>query len=152
MRYYTMSNDRYRIVNVSIPNRICTKLGNNNETTVPWLKLFIKPSLWACVLAHACEMNCFFVLLSWLPTYFHELYPQAQGWIVNMIPWLALPFCTLFAKQLTDYLINKGWKLSTVRKIIQSCCFIGQNIALFAMSRTTNFNTALGCMTIIIGE
>lgn len=150
LRYYTMSSERNRVINLSAPNQLCSKIGSV-ETSVPWLKLFIKPSLWACVLAHACEMNCFFVLLSWLPTYFHEGFPQAQGWVVNMIPWLALPPCTLIAKSFTDLLIKKGWSLTKVRKIVQSCCFLGQNIALFIMSRTNNFNMSLICMTIIIG-
>lgn len=150
LRYYTMSHNRNRIINLSVPNRIFSKLGNGES--VPWLKLIVRPALWACVIAHACEMNCFFVLLSWLPTYFHELYPQAQGWVVNMIPWIALPFMILFGKQLTDYLVARGWSLSTTRKVVQSCCFLGQNLALFIMSRTNDFNTALICMTAIIGE
>lgn len=72
-----MSSERYRVINLSIPNRLCI----NNRTTedsVPWLKLFGKASFWACVLAHACQNNCFFVLLSWLPTYFHDGFPQAK--------------------------------------------------------------------------
>lgn len=77
MRYYTMSSDRYRIINVSIPNRLCTQ-HNRTEDTVPWLKLFGSASFWACVIAHACQNNCFFVLLSWLPTYFHDGFPQAK--------------------------------------------------------------------------
>lgn len=76
MRYYTMSSDRYRIINVSIPNRLCTS--NRSEDAVPWLKMFGSASFWACVLAHACQNNCFFVLLSWLPTYYHESFPQAK--------------------------------------------------------------------------
>lgn len=145
-----MSYDRNRIINVSIPNRICAKAGN--QEAVPWLRLFIKPAFWACALAHACEMNCFFVLLSWLPTYFHETFPLAQGWIVNMIPWMALPPCTFIAKLINDYLMTKGWSLSRIRKFSQSCCFIGQNISLFIMCRTTNFNVTLICMTFIIGN
>lgn len=77
MRYYTMSSERNRIINLSIPNRLCTN-NSSTETTVPWLKLFSKPSFWACVIAHACQNNCFFVLLSWLPTYFHDGFPHAK--------------------------------------------------------------------------
>lgn len=150
LRYYTMSADRNRVINVSIPSRLCTK-GQGIENSVPWLKLFLRPSFWACVLTHACEMNCFFVLLSWLPTYFHDGYPHAKGWVVNMIPWLALPPCTFLAKYLTTCMIAREWSTSTVRKVIQGTCFISQNIALFVMSRTNNFNSALTCMTIIIG-
>lgn len=77
MRYYTMSSERYRVINLSVPNRLCIS-NRNNDDSVPWLKLFGKASFWACVLAHACQNNCFFVLLSWLPTYFHDGFPQAK--------------------------------------------------------------------------
>lgn len=83
MRYYTMSSERYRVINVSIPNRLCVNSNAGEETSVPWLKLFGKASFWACVLAHACQNNCFFVLLSWLPTYFHDGFPQAQVIKIN---------------------------------------------------------------------
>jgi ACS family sodium-dependent inorganic phosphate cotransporter-like MFS transporter 9 len=76
LRYYAMSSERNRIITISQPNRICSKLGSTEN--VPWLQLFSRTSFWACVFAHACEMNCFFVLLSWLPTYFHENFPHAK--------------------------------------------------------------------------
>lgn len=68
-----------------------------------------------------------------------------------MVPWLALPPCTFLGKYLTDYLIARDWPVTRVRKIVESCCFLGQNIALVIMCRTKNFHTALTCMTIIIG-
>lgn len=77
LRYYTMSSDRNRVITISQPNRL-TSTNSTTSDRVPWLNLFSKASFWACVLAHACEMNCFFVLLSWLPTYFHENFPQAK--------------------------------------------------------------------------
>uniref|UniRef100_D3TNQ1 RNA polymerase II elongator complex subunit ELP3 n=1 Tax=Glossina morsitans morsitans TaxID=37546 RepID=D3TNQ1_GLOMM len=147
LRYYAMAGERNRIINVS---RLCV----NNKSSfdnVPWLRYFSRLSFWACVLTHACEMNCFFVLLSWLPTYFHDGFPHAKGWVVNMIPWLSLPPSTFFAKYLTGRLLARDWSTSTVRKIIQSCCFAAQNLALFTMSRTSDFYTALICMTVIIG-
>ncbi|XP_053664689.1 solute carrier family 17 member 9 [Anopheles marshallii] len=149
LRYYTMASDRSRIINISMPSRMYTKLGT--PETVPWLRLFERSSFWACVLAHACEMNCFFVLLSWLPTYFHENFPQAKGWVVNMIPWLALPPVTFMGKLLTEHLLAKQWSLTRIRKLVQSLCFLGQNCALFVMCRTQDFNMALTCMSIIIG-
>ncbi|EAA14792.2 AGAP008942-PA [Anopheles gambiae str. PEST] len=149
LRYYTMASDRSRIINISMPSRMYTKLGTPDA--VPWLRLFERSSFWACVLAHACEMNCFFVLLSWLPTYFHENFPHAKGWVVNMIPWLALPPVTFIGKLLTEHLLAKQWSLTRIRKLVQSLCFLGQNCALFLMCRTQDFNMALTCMSIIIG-
>lgn len=32
----------------------------------------------SCVIGHACQNNCFFLLLSWLPTYFHDTFPDAK--------------------------------------------------------------------------
>lgn len=77
MRFYTMSSDRNRIINVSLPNRLCSTNVTANDS-VPWLLLFRRPAFWAMVFAHACQNNCFFVLLSWLPTYFHEGFPHAK--------------------------------------------------------------------------
>lgn len=153
MRFYTMSSDRNRIINVSIPNRLCTTNANcAPDSSVPWLKYFGRPSFWAMVITHACQNNCFFVLLSWLPTYFHEGFPHAKGWIVNMVPWLALPPCTFIGKYLTDYLISREWSLTKIRKTVQSVCFLSQNVALFIMCRTNNFYVALTCMTVVIGK
>lgn len=149
MRYYTMAADRLRVINLSVPSRLYPN--KSSEDSVPWLKLFGKSSLWACVLAHACQNNCFFVLLSWLPTYFHEGFPQAKGWVVNMVPWLALPPCTLIAKYLTNSLLAKEYSLTHVRKLVQSICFLGQNLALMCMCHTNNFYVALICMTVVIG-
>lgn len=77
MRYYAMSSDRNRIINLSVPNRLCSTNGCN-EKSVPWLRLFGRASFWAMVITHACQNNCFFVLLSWLPTYFHDGFPHAK--------------------------------------------------------------------------
>lgn len=147
LRYYAMSCDRNRIINVS---RLCVNKVTSDH--VPWLRYFGRLSFWACVLTHACEMNCNFILLSWLPTYFHDLYPHAKGWVVNMVPWLALLPSTFLAKYLTGILLAKEYQTTTVRKIIQSCCFLTQIIALFILSQVHDFSTSLTCMTIIIGK
>lgn len=68
-----------------------------------------------------------------------------------MIPWLALPPCTVLGKMLTEYLLLRDWSLTRVRKIVQSCCFLAQNTALLIMCGTSSFHTSLICMTIIIG-
>lgn len=69
-----------------------------------------------------------------------------------MVPWLALPPCIFLGKYMTDYLMARDWSLSTIRKIVQSCCFLSQNFALLIMCRTKDFQTALTCMTIVIGN
>lgn len=148
LRQFTLEQEKGRIVNLS--DRLMLANGEYTEN-VPWLKLLTRSSVWACILSHACQNNCFFVLLSWMPTYFHDNFPHAKGWVANMIPWMVLPFCTLFAKLLTDRLIKKGWSLTATRKIIQSICFGAEILALLFMMRVKTFGAALTCMTVIIG-
>lgn len=69
-----------------------------------------------------------------------------------MVPWLAVFPCTFLGKYITDTLIARDWPVTRVRKIVQSCCFLSENIALLIMCRTKNFVTALVCMTVVIGE
>lgn len=62
-----------------------------------------------------------------------------------------VPPITILAKLMTDYLLARNWSLTSVRKFIQSICFLGQNCALFVMCHTNDFNVALVSMSIIIG-
>ena len=48
-------------------------------SSVPWTLLLTHPAVWALVVCHVVSTNCFYILLSWLPTFFHELYPDAKG-------------------------------------------------------------------------
>lgn len=150
LRHFTLEQDKSRIVNLS--DRLMLGASGEYAEEVPWLKLLTRSSVWACILTHACQNNCFFVLLSWMPTYFHDNFPHAKGWVANMIPWMVLPFCTLFAKVLTDRMIASRWSLTATRKTVQSICFAAQIAALLVMmTNVTSFGVALTCMTVIIG-
>lgn len=147
LRYCTISSEKNKVINISSSN-LCPS-GTSN--VVPWLKFFKKLSLWACLIAQACEMNCFFVLLSWLPTFFSENFPHQKTYLVNFLPWLLVPPCTLYAKQLSEKLLAKKVSLSSVRKIIQAICFLVQIFALMIVMQTKNFTLTLICMSLTIG-
>lgn len=147
LRYYTISSERNKVINISSSN-LCPS-GTSN--VVPWLKILRKSSLWACLFAQACEMNCFFVLLSWLPTFFSENFPHHKTYLVNFLPWLLVPPCTLAAKYLSDNLLAKKYSLTSVRKIIQSICSIVQIFSLMIVMQTKNFTITLICMSLTIG-
>lgn len=76
LRHFTLSQDKSRIVNLS--DRLQWATDGEYSEEVPWLKLLTRSSVWACILTHACQNNCFFVLLSWMPTYFHDNFPHAK--------------------------------------------------------------------------
>lgn len=150
LRYYTMSlsSGRQRIVNIS--SELCIKNCAQHDE-VPWLKILSSIRVWACLIAQACEMNCFFVLLSWLPTYFNENFPHKKSYLVNMLPWCLIPPTTFIAKCITDRLKAKKYRLTNIRKLVQSICFLVQNVALLMVMNSKDFTTALSCMCLCIG-
>lgn len=150
LRYYTISSERQRIINISSSNSLCLKIGGAGSV-VPWLKFLASRRLWACIIAQACEMNCFFVLLSWLPTFFSDNFPHQKSYLVNFLPWSLVPLCTIIAKYVSESLLAKKYHLSSVRKIVQSICFIGQCFALWIVMHTKNFSVSLMCLSVVIG-
>ncbi|XP_008547280.1 solute carrier family 17 member 9 [Microplitis demolitor] len=121
------------------------------HSNLPWRQLWSKSPFWSCVFTHACQNNCFFVLLSWMPTYFHDTFPDVQSWKVNMIPWLSLVPCTFIAKVLSERLIKTGYSVTATRKIIETICLTTQSINLLILSRVTTFPSAMICLMLIIG-
>uniref|UniRef100_UPI00398E7E76 solute carrier family 17 member 9b n=1 Tax=Pristiophorus japonicus TaxID=55135 RepID=UPI00398E7E76 len=94
-------------------------LVNSKNNKVPWRKLFRSAPVWAVIVAHVCLGGSFFCLLSWMPTFFHDLFPESKGWVFNVVPWaLAVP-CSLFGGLLSDHLIRLGFDNAKVRKLMQ---------------------------------
>lgn len=48
------------------------------QMAVPWKDLLTKPSFWSLIIAHVCQNNAYYILLTWLPTYFQENYPGSK--------------------------------------------------------------------------
>ncbi|XP_021503049.1 voltage-gated purine nucleotide uniporter SLC17A9 isoform X5 [Meriones unguiculatus] len=92
-----------------------------SPSKVPWRQLFRKASVWAAICSQLCSACSFFILLSWLPTFFKETFPHSKGWIFNVVPWLLAIPASLFSGLLSDHLISQGYRVITVRKFMQPC-------------------------------
>nr|CAD7441300.1 unnamed protein product [Timema bartmani] len=68
LRYYVVAKDIRRAAIVTVPSKLHSLFLTKEETPVP-----------SCVFGHACQNNCFFLLMSWLPTYFHDTFPNAKA-------------------------------------------------------------------------
>ncbi|KAH0952009.1 hypothetical protein HN011_005900 [Eciton burchellii] len=119
--------------------------------TLPWFKLMSKPPFWSCVIGHACQNNCFFVLLSWMPTYFHDTFPEVKGWVVNMVPWLSMLPCTFLGKALSEKIMRTGYSVTITRKTIQTICFVIEITSLLFLTKAESFQSATLCLALIIG-
>ncbi|NIG60870.1 solute carrier family 17 member 9 [Pontoporia blainvillei] len=80
----------------------------SRHTKVPWRQLFRKPSVWAAIISQLSAACSFFILLSWLPTFFKETFPSSKGWVFNVVPWLVAIPASLFSGLLSDRLINQA--------------------------------------------
>ncbi|XP_019883372.1 solute carrier family 17 member 9 isoform X3 [Camponotus floridanus] len=128
---------------------ISTKSSTNY--TLPWFKLLSKPPFWSCVIGHACQNNCFFVLLSWMPTYFHDIFPEVKIWVVNVIPWLSMLPCTFLGKIISERIIKAGYSVTLTRKTIQTICFVTEIGSLLFLTKVKSFQSAVLCLALIIG-
>ncbi|KAG5322039.1 S17A9 protein, partial [Acromyrmex heyeri] len=124
---------------------------STTDYTLPWSKLLSQPPFWSCVIGHACQNNCFFVLLSWMPTYFHDTFPEIRGWIVNMVPWLSMLPCTFLGKALSEEIIKAGYSVTVTRKTIQTICFVIEIGSLLFLAKVESFENAILCLALIIG-
>lgn len=55
-----------------------TTSASNSHNSVPWMEFLNKPSFWSLIIAHVCQNNAYYILLTWLPTYFQENYPGSK--------------------------------------------------------------------------
>ncbi|KAI2661710.1 hypothetical protein H4Q32_007361 [Labeo rohita] len=45
---------------------------------INWLNLLKEPSVWAMIIAHLCFSSTNYTLMSWLPTFFKDMFPHAK--------------------------------------------------------------------------
>ncbi|ESP00567.1 hypothetical protein LOTGIDRAFT_112031, partial [Lottia gigantea] len=149
LRYFLIKKHRLNNINVRLdegpnPNKI------RGQPAVPWVTLFTKPAFWSLIVGHFCENNAFYILLSWLPTYFHENFPHAKGWVFNVVPWVVTIPSSLCSGWIADHMITKGYSVTFVRKLMESVALLGTSCFLVLISYTTTYAGSLTCMAIAI--
>uniref|UniRef100_A0A3B4AQ75 Major facilitator superfamily (MFS) profile domain-containing protein n=1 Tax=Periophthalmus magnuspinnatus TaxID=409849 RepID=A0A3B4AQ75_9GOBI len=113
-----------------------------------WLSFIKKPPVCAFVcrsmmIAHTCAASTFYTLLSWLPTYFEESFPNAKGGVYNTVPWIAAIPASLVGGWVSDFLITKG---------IKSVVAMGIPVLfILPMSNAVSLSTAVTLTTVAIG-
>ncbi|XP_013421814.1 solute carrier family 17 member 9 isoform X1 [Lingula anatina] len=150
LRYYLLGGNKPKNQVVSLKNNMVPDsfVPQKEHIPVPWMSLLSRVPFWALVVAHFCENYAFFILLSWLPSYFHENFPQAKGWVFNVLPWLLTIFSAVSSGWIADNLISKGYTVTAVRKVMQSLCFLGTALFLFLLSFMHTFHTSLFCVAV----
>ncbi|XP_062421793.1 voltage-gated purine nucleotide uniporter SLC17A9-like isoform X2 [Pungitius pungitius] len=120
-------------------------------STTRWLSLFKESSVRAMVFTHMCMSSTFTTLMSWLPTYFKESYPDAMGSVYNVIPWLVAIPSALAGGYVSSFLINRGYSIVSVRKIMQAVSMGLSSVFMMLLSGDVPFTSALIFISAAIG-
>lgn len=116
-----------------------------------WLRLLKQPAVCAVIVTHLCTASTFFTLLSWLPTFFKDTYPDAKGWVFNVIPWLVAIPSSLFSGCLSDHLISQGFDTASVRKLMQFFSMGVSSVFTLLLCGNTTFPWAVAFVSATMG-
>ncbi|XP_074536643.1 voltage-gated purine nucleotide uniporter SLC17A9-like [Halichoeres trimaculatus] len=116
-----------------------------------WLRLFKEPPVWAMVFAHMCICSTGNTLLSWLPTYFKESFPHAELWAGNIIPWLVAIPSAICGGYVSDFLVNQGYGVATVRKLMQFFAMGVSSMLLTPLSGAVSYPCAVVLLSASLG-
>lgn len=150
MRYILINRHRHKYMPFVSVDKKPPPAAPKEQSSTPWVTLFFKASFWSMIVGHFCENNAFFILLSWLPTYFHENFPDAKGWVFNVIPWVVTIPSSIFGGWLADFMIIKGFSVTFVRKFMNTITMLGTATFLVVISYTTTYTGALVCMALAV--
>uniref|UniRef100_A0A0D6R8C5 Major facilitator superfamily (MFS) profile domain-containing protein n=1 Tax=Araucaria cunninghamii TaxID=56994 RepID=A0A0D6R8C5_ARACU len=115
----------------------------------PFRLLFSKLPTWAIIVANITNNWGYFVLLSWMPVYFKTVFNvnlKQAAWF-SAIPWATMAFAGYVAGACSDFLIESGYTITTVRKIMQSIGFLGPGLALLGLNAAQNPTIAAAWLT-----
>eukprot|EP00898_Chlorokybus_atmophyticus_P006696 jgi/Chlat1/7027/Chrsp56S00527 len=123
------------------------------SSNVGYGALVRSPACWAIVIANGVNNFGYFVLLSWMPLFFHRavgLDIRRSSWL-SALPWAVMAACGSVAGFASDTLVARRVSITTVRKLMQSIGFLGPAAALTALSFTTQPGPVLACFSVALG-
>ncbi|XP_076973544.1 voltage-gated purine nucleotide uniporter SLC17A9 isoform X2 [Tamandua tetradactyla] len=134
--YMYLLNEKALLMALSV---LAQGLPMSRHRKVPWRQLFRKASVWAVVFSQLSSACSFFILLSWLPTFFQETFPSSKGWVFNVVPWLVAIPASVLSGFFSDHLINQGYRTIVVRKFMQVMGLGLSGVFALCLGHTSSF-------------
>lgn len=90
-----------------------------------------------------------YVILSWLPTYFKNVYQAETGslWF-TFFPYLAMAIAANFGGMVADSLIRNGYNMTRVRKGVTCVACIGAGLSLLLFAAMQSIGTAVAAASL----
>jgi len=120
------------------------------QSSTPWKEIFSKAPVWALIINHFCSNWTFYVLLSWLPSYFRDVMNVSvtSAGLFSVVPWVVMFIVTNAASWVADNMIKSGRSITFVRKLFQITGLLG---AAFFLLFVNSADTPLFAMLLICG-
>jgi ACS family sodium-dependent inorganic phosphate cotransporter len=117
---------------------------------VPWAFLLKHPAVWALITNHFCSNWVLYMLLAWLPSYFHGAlhFDLVKAGLLSAAPWLSMFVFGNLGGMVADRMITGGMDLTRVRKIMQLSGLLG---AAACMLSVQNVSTPMPAVALMCG-
>jgi len=124
-----------------------------SRAQVPWGTLFRKAPVWALVYNHFVSNWAFYVLLSWLPSYFKNVQGLSltSAGLYSAVPWITMFVTANLAGDVADRLLKRGLPNATVRKIMQVTGLVGSAAFLLLVRGADDAGGAMALMCGALG-
>jgi len=111
-----------RWITASEKQHIVGTIPNSQTPSFPWKKMCRSPAIWAIFSNHFAVNWGVYVLLTWLPTFLNEElgFDLERSGMMGLFPFLAMFGFTLFAGRAADWMLDRSFDVTMVRKIFQS--------------------------------
>jgi ACS family sodium-dependent inorganic phosphate cotransporter len=115
---------------------------------MPLRRLLLRASVAAIVAGHVAFAWTWYVLLSWLPSYFRDVQGLsiAHSGLFSAAPWLSMVAVGNVAGSLADWMIQRGVSVTTTRKVMQCGSLIVSAGFLLALHEAHSPTAALALL------
>ena len=117
---------------------------------VPWKFLLSHSAVWALIINHFCSNWVLYMLLAWLPSYFHGAlgFDLVDAGLLSAAPWLSMFVFGNLGGLVADKMNSGGMDLTRVRKIMQLAGLLG---AAACMLSVQNVSTPMPAVALMCG-
>jgi ACS family sodium-dependent inorganic phosphate cotransporter len=120
------------------------------EGPIPWREILSKREVWAIIVSHFCHNWGTFILLTWMPSYYHDElgFDLMESGLYSVLPWLGMIVVANAGGWLADSLISRGWSTTSVRRGMQTVGFLGPAFCLSQLSSVDEPLEAVALMVV----
>mmetsp|Transcript_38375 Transcript_38375/g.95232 ORF Transcript_38375/g.95232 Transcript_38375/m.95232 type:complete len:421 (-) Transcript_38375:292-1554(-) len=112
------------------------------------------PAIWAIIINNFTFHYAFFVLMSWMPTFYHQglgVDPSSFG-MLKTIPYLIMGCCSNVSGMLADHLIQRKVTVVRTRKLLNTAGFVSATVSLLALPKCTTVGSAIFVSSVALGS